>query len=1071
MRPARIERWKFFGVLLCFFFSGTAGLIYQVAWSKSLGLVFGHTVYAITIVLAVFMGGLALGSAWLGRWGDRAGNAITLYGWVELGVGATGALSLLGLSGVRAVYLAFHPVAAGSPLALLGLRFVGAALVLFVPTFLMGGTLPILVRGLARTSAELGARLSRLYWVNTAGAAGGTLAAGFLLLPALGLRLTVAVAVTLNLLAGGVALWLGRSVPSGKETAQVPSVAVALPANSPRSEGEIPGTSPRFSWLLLTTFGLVGATAMGYEIAWTRLLATILGSSTYAFTLMLATFLSGIMLGSLLFERWTAGGRGVSWGTYSLTQTLTALAAVVFLICFAQLPRVVPPILVATKESFAGLVLAQFVTCALAMLPAAVVFGFNFPAVVLLLAGHAGGSRGQGAAVGRAYAANTLGAIAGATLTGFWLMRRVGSFRVVALAAGVNLLLAVILELGSRHSIPRRAMAVAANAVLLVVASAVLGTGAFYDRAMANFGTVLYWDYNDGKLTLAEHAATLDFVFAEDGLNSTITVARTDDYLSLRTNGKVDASNRDATTQLLVGHMGPLFHTAPRRVLVIGLGSGMTVSAVARYPDVERIDCVEIEPAVIRAASYLEPLNRGVLKDPRVHILLDDARNFLFTTRQLYDVVISEPSNPWIAGVATLFTSEYYRAARKRLAPGGVFVQWVQAYSLYPEDVRMILGTFVPEFPHVTLWRGDEPDLLLLGRTETGPTDAGQAPLTLARLHRLWSNNRLREDFRSISVRQPEGLLAYYLLDDAELRRLAAGALRNTDNNNRLEYRAPRALLAKHVSDKNLEIIRQYKQDLLPADLRLDDRVAALEAVADTFLNIEEKGEADRYVAALHDEKPTFALELLRGRVRLARDRNSAARLAFGAALRLDPDSLEAANGLAEVAQHLGQNETAELLYRQILARNPSDMPALEGMRHIARARRAWKEAAGWQAQRIAADPVARADEYSKLGELRMLAGESAHAEQALLKALELDPYNYAAHQHLSELYRERNQVADARHHLEFLVRFFPDSDAAPYPVLAKVYRDAGETFAAASVLRKGKRLFPKDPELARLAY
>src|SRR6266849_5471126 len=374
-----------------------------------------------------------------------------LYAWIELAVAAAGAFSLIGLVGVRFLYLAAYPaIGAATPL-LLVLRFLGIAAVLFIPTFLMGGTLPILVRGLTR-EGELGARISRLYWVNTFGAVTGTLFAGFILLPALGLHLTIACAVVLNVLAGLIALQLSHTDASA--SAQSPSASV-----SPETAAEASSLSSRR--FLFLAFGVVGATAIAYEVAWTRLLATILGSSTYAFTLMLATFLAGIVIGSFIFERWFARAhRGVSFHTFSRTQTYTGLAALIFLSLFQYIPAVVPPILRATHESFGGLILAQFVTSALAMLPAAIIFGFNFPAVILLFTGGAGSESGYSAVVGSAYAANTLGAIAGAIITGFWLVPALGSFRVVALIAAINLVLAVALELSAT---PRRAGSLALN--------------------------------------------------------------------------------------------------------------------------------------------------------------------------------------------------------------------------------------------------------------------------------------------------------------------------------------------------------------------------------------------------------------------------------------------------------------------------------------------------------------------------------------------------------------------------------------------------------------------------------
>src|SRR5229473_1285501 len=335
-------RARLYVVFLCFFVSGVAGLIYQVAWTKALGLIFGHTVYAVATVLAAFMGGLAVGSAVLGRWGERQARPIAVYGWIEILIGITGILSLPGLSAVRALYLfAYHSIAHSTPL-LVGLRLAASFLVLFLPTFLMGGTLPILVRGVTLNSTEMGARLSRLYWINTTGAVAGALIAGFILLPEIGLRLTIAVAVVLNLVTGILALKIAGAWPEAavapREKPSTPAVATAIPPS------------------LLVSFAFVGATAMSYEVAWSRLLAVTLGSSTYAFTLMLATFLAGIALGSRLFERWVASGREVSAGTFGVTQTLTGLAAVLFLVLFQQMPTILWGLVTATQKTFGGLV-------------------------------------------------------------------------------------------------------------------------------------------------------------------------------------------------------------------------------------------------------------------------------------------------------------------------------------------------------------------------------------------------------------------------------------------------------------------------------------------------------------------------------------------------------------------------------------------------------------------------------------------------------------------------------------------------------------------------------------------
>jgi spermidine synthase len=1044
--PSRIF---LFALLVCFFLSGAAGLIDQVVWSKALGLVFGHTAYAVATVLAVFMAGLASGSAWLGRWSERKAWPIAIYGWIELGVAATAALSLIGLAAVRSIYVAAYPHVAGSRVVLLALRFVGAAIVLFLPTFLMGGTLPVLVRGLVRNSSELGARISRLYWINTAGAVAGTFAAGFLLLPTLGLQRTLSIAVALNLIAGGLALWLSRS-----ETVDV--TGTPNPANEIE---EVRSGQP--SALYLICFAAVGATAMAYEIGWTRLLSTQLGSSTYAFTLMLGTFLTGIVLGSALFERWTRRYK-TSAMTFAITQTLTALAALAFLVLFPYLIEILPPILRATHQSFRGLVLAQFVTSALAMLPTAVVFGFNFPAVMLLIAGPRTSSvSAPGAAVGRAYAWNTLGAIVGAITVGFWLLPRLGSFHLLAAAAGVNLVLAAVLSIASGARKSSRLIAVAMNVAFLIVAGWIGFSSYFYDPAVAAFNTVLYWNLYDRPLTLWENAHLVDIVYFAEGLNSTISVARTDDYISLRTNGKVDASNHDVSTQLLLGHLGALAHP-PRRVLLIGFGSGMTASALVGYPELERLDIVEIEPAVVGAAPLLTQLNRDVLRDPRVHVTFDDARNFLFTTRDRYDLIISEPSNPWIAGVATLFTREFYRAVQARLAPGGVFVQWVQAYSLYTGDLRMLLATFLSEFHGATLWHGDAPDLILMAPSPPANT-------LLSRPQALYDRPRLHDDFKQLGMEEAAGVFGYYLLDDAGLRKFAAGAPINTDDLTLLEYHAPRSLLAPGLEDRNRAAILQEQTNPLPDDFAPDRRDAALVASATTSVNLEDVEGAARFLRPLENRPVTAPVAIARGRAALAGSNFKVALQAFTAALAIDPDSIQAEWGLAETDRKYGYNDKARQEFARLLDRDPKNVPALKSLVRLDMDFSLWSEAESLVRRQIEADPSAGAAGYAQLAEILLRAGRLREGYGAIEECLARDPYNLRAHVYLGELLARQKKWAEARKNIEFVKRYFPEADKTIYPLLFQIDNAMGDSRAAAEAVRFGLRMFPDNEELKRL--
>ena len=1035
------------GILVCFFLSGAAGLIYQVAWGKELGLIFGHTVYAIATVLAVFMAGLAAGSAYLGSWNEQHRKPIVLYAWIELAVAAAGAFSLVGLVGVRVLYLTVSPAIGGSTSLLLVLRFLGIAVVLFIPTFLMGGTLPILVRGLTRED-EFGARISRLYWVNTLGAVTGTLVAGFVLLPTLGLRLTITCAVALNVLAGLIALRLA-SRSSEAEAGSSPSSAAENGLSETATE-DTPQPSRRF---LFFAFGMVGATAIAYEVAWTRLLATTLGSSTYAFTLMLATFLAGIVIGSVIFERWLVHSRRpVSLVTFSRTQTYTGLAALIFLGLFQYLPAIIPPVLRVAHESFGGLILAQFVSSALAMLPTAIIFGFNFPAVILLISGGAPSKCGYSAVVGRAYACNTFGAIAGAVVTGFWLIPALGSFRVVAFIGAANLLLALAAE---GLSVPRRTVSLACNGLLVLTVILAGFSSIVYNRALSAFSTVLYFNSHGGRLTPAENAATVDLPFVADGLNATIAVNQTDNYFALTTNGKVDASSADTSTQLLLGHLGAVVDKSPRRVLIVGFGSGMTVSAIARYPDIERIDCAEIEPAVIAAAPYLEKLNRGVLRDPRVHLLMDDARNLLLTSREQYDLIISEPSNPWIAGIATLFTDEYYAAAREHLSPGGRFIQWIQGYSLDPGDLRMILATLSRHFPETTLWQVPGGDFIALNRTET-------SPLKFDRLRALWQVPGLQEDYETLELRHPEGLVAYYALNDSAVQQIAAGSVLNTDDRTLLEYHAPRALLNGSLLETNAKLVAENREGLLPSNLDRSEIRRALEASAETSLRLRNNEMAVACLKALENEQPSANLEILRGLVQLSEKQSDGAQAHFENAARLDPDSLAAQHWLAIVAHDKKQDAAAELRVSQILKRDPEFRPALADRVKFAKDREDWPAAAAAQTKLIEATKNPAAIEFCRLGEFHLRTQDTANAEKDFLMGIQADPYSYSCNRNLAELYRQAGLMERAHTRLDFVVRFFPDSDPTLYASLSSVLTALGDIAGANAAIEKGRRLFPE---------
>ena len=790
--------WLYKVLYVCFFLSGAAGLIYQVCWVKALGLVFGHTTYAITAVLCAFMAGLALGSWLLGRYAERARRPLQLYGWIELGIALASLASLAAIWFIRLGYPPMFKLLAGNPYGLLGYRFLASFVALLIPTTLMGGTYPVVLKYLTRRVEQLGGFASRLYWLNTAGAILGTCLAGFVLLWHVGLRLSVLVAVTLNLTAAAL---IGLTSRRLRHPAGIPSPPPESKP-SPRLTLDAATGGPA----ILAVAGLAGFTGMMFEISWTRILVIILSSTTYAFTLMLASFLLGITGGSYLFERWH---RQMNLNRKLLGRLLTflALASLLFIAVGSELAEFTRRLAVAAGESGAFLLACQFLVSLLAMVFPTILFGLVFPLTVVLYCG-----RGQraGARSGVLYATNTLGAIVGALAAGLLLVPWLNSVNTSLLASGLLALASTLLFLTARPVRSTGSALVSTGVVLLVAAAALTGLFArpiLFRSVVANVSRTEY----RGALTVGEIADIEKVTFAEEGVNTTVVVTRGQGHVALQTNGKTEASNgEDQQTQLMGAYLPLSLHPHPRHVLIIGFGSGATVHAATQFSAVERVDCVEIEPAVLRAAPYMDELNHGVVHNPKVHIILDDARNYLSVTDQRYDVIISEPSYLWSAGIASLFTQEFYRQVRERLAPDGLFMQWVQVYQLGLPSLATVARTLGSNFDQVSLWRGSSNDYLLLA----SPT---ARQLSLQPLVAEYGRNAELRSFlsRHLFIEDPAGLLGAYLLGDQTVREMARAGDLNTDDRTVLEYRAPYDVL--RTTDRLTHaLVRSLRREALP---------------------------------------------------------------------------------------------------------------------------------------------------------------------------------------------------------------------------------------------------------------
>jgi spermidine synthase len=803
-RPRQSALWV---LGFCFFLSGATGLVYEVVWLRILGLVFGHTVHAITTVLAAFMAGLALGGVLLGRLVGRMPNLVRAYGWLEIGIAVCCAAIPGVLAASAPLYLGLHHLLGLSPVAFGLVQFVIVFALLLVPTTLMGGTLPVLSQALARHGAPPGRTIGALYAANTFGAVLGVAVAGYVLIPALGNRLTVAAGVAGNLAVGILALIYGSRARSMTHEPLDPALEEPAAGAEPQVVDLGPPLPGWMKRVTVVALGISGAVSMVYEVAWSRALALAIGSSTYAFTAMLVAFLVGIAGGSALYS-WRYGNRrgtatefAVIQGAIGITATLSLLAlgraSGLFLlgVSWSDAPGFVEAVQVAVSVS--------------AMLLPTLLIGATFPCAVAVVAPDPART---GREVGAVYAVNTAGAIVGTVIAGFVLIPTLGAHSATKLGIIVNLLLAAGILAASLRRSPTARWGACAAAVVLILG--VWALPPWNERVMTSGAAVYprsYLRVRSEGLWLAPPMlpGSQEIVYYRDGISSTVSVHREGNNLFLRVNGKTDASTSgDMPTQLMLGHLPLLVHPAPREVAVIGLGAGVTAAAVAKHP-VTRLDVVEIEPAVVEASRFFTKVNDGVLGDPRVRTVLADGRNFLLTSSRRFDVIISEPSNPWIGGVASLFSREFFLLARERLRPGGLMLQWLQAYGLTPDDFRMVVRTFRSAFPATTVWNIGGGDFLLLGAAEPVVVD----------LHRIKGFDRLSagaaRDLDRIGLRDWAGVLGFYILSEEDTARFAATGPLNTDDRLALEFSAPRALYLDTAAG-NFRLVQSYRSGGLP---------------------------------------------------------------------------------------------------------------------------------------------------------------------------------------------------------------------------------------------------------------
>jgi spermidine synthase len=768
-------------IYFLFFCSGVTALIYEIVWTRMLTLVFGHTVFSVSVVLAAFMAGLGFGSYLFGAAIDRlsapggetfekagetvstpsedsASTPLLIYGWVEIALFVVcGLLSLL-LANFSSFYAWVHVWLPDSIIIQNAVKAVLAFTLIFIPTTLMGATLPIISKYYVTDNARLGTQVGFLYAVNTLGAVAGCLLTGFLLISALGVLQTVLLTALVNLLLGVSAIRIYQE-SGGGSVFKVNLPKISWPTFSVNSEQKF--------WMGVSL--ICGFTALAYEVVWTRLLVFSISSTVYSFSMMLAVFLLGIVLGSLLVIP-------VIGRVANLRTVLIGLQVVIGLFVIGSLynmESLLSPPWNSYQLSDPAVTLGHyFVDSASLMLIPTLCFGMSLPILIKIVSG---GHEHIGKGTGQIYASNTLGAIFGSLFMGFLILPELGSQKSLLLIASLNLFLGVLLFLNGSYlrTAVRRGLAVVFTVVILFLNVAIPDDllDAFFMR-----------DSSGQRSPKA-------LLYFEEGLTDTVAVFR-DNYgvldpeaKRLITNGiSMSASNVTASRYMkLLAHIPILLVDAPEDVLVVCFGTGQTTGAAAIHPGVRSVDSVDLSPSVIRAGKIFATENHDVLNNPKVNFILQDGRNHLLTTGKKYDVITSEPPPPRTAFTVNLYTKEYYEAAKKRLKPGGIVAQWIPLHSQGEKEVAMHFKTFHDVFEHTIAWMPVANEMLIIGSDR--PIE-----LDFKKLQQRLAEPVVKEALADIEIENAYSFLSNVWFLEDRIEAVSAGYDVITDNRPGIEF-------------------------------------------------------------------------------------------------------------------------------------------------------------------------------------------------------------------------------------------------------------------------------------------
>lgn len=787
-------------LLPIFFLSGFSALTYEIIWARMLSIVFGSTVEAISAVVTAFMSGLAIGSYFMGKWADGRKDILLIYSLTELAIGIISLSFYFIIISLPDIYYTLNLNIENAPFLFYyngrHIRYALQFLLVAAPTLMIGATFPLMVKAYISSRNYIGEGSSIIYAVNTFGAVIGAFFGGFFLMPLFGIRMTLFIAVFINI-ALALAIYLIRrfrlSAPSGTASADNTIKLKELLYSTESSK-----TPPLIGRSVMAILALSGFAAMAYQIAWTRLLSMVIGNSVYAFSAILTTFLAGIAMGSLLFVRQIDRVKDKLL-LLGIVQGVLFLTVILCLPLMDSLPALFIALFRGLSGTFLGLALIDFIIVSSAIFIPTLLMGITFPIAIRI---YTNKTDLIGEEAGMLYSINTIGCIFGAFLTGFYFIPLFGVQKTIIAISGLNLVAAVIFILQS-ETLRYRMKAIAASASVAFYFLSLLMMPQ-WNVGLLNLGVYFNADFfqmaEGHMIGMKRFYDESKLIYYEEGTGGTVGVTEAHNHLSLQINGKTDGgtSTVDIPPQILVSAFPLIMHPDPKFVEIIGLGSGISTGTATMFP-VSKIACIELLPEVVKANRFFSSFNHDALKDERVNLIIDDARHHLTYHEQKYDVIISEPSNPWITGVSNLFTLEFFEIVKSRLKEGGIMSQWIQLNSLDTKELKVLLNTFKTVFPYVTVWASSPQDLVVLGsksRMELDPSRTGSA----------FQIRGIKEELQKVGINNPEDLFGRYMMGDKELERFCRSAGLNTDDHPVIEFEAPKALYT-NTSPKNLSAI------------------------------------------------------------------------------------------------------------------------------------------------------------------------------------------------------------------------------------------------------------------------